>query len=67
MNEPAASRTLVIEREMPHPPEKVWRALTQGPLIDAWLMMAAAGLLPDENAEGAAAAVLPTVIPAPGT
>ena len=38
MNEPAASRTLVIEREMPHPPEKVWRALTQGPLIDAWLM-----------------------------
>jgi uncharacterized protein YndB with AHSA1/START domain len=38
MNEPAASRTLVIEREMPHPPEKVWRALTQGPLIEAWLM-----------------------------
>jgi uncharacterized protein YndB with AHSA1/START domain len=38
MNEPAASRTLVIEREMPHPPEKVWRALTQGPLIEEWLM-----------------------------
>jgi uncharacterized protein YndB with AHSA1/START domain len=38
MNEPAASRTLVIEREMPHPPEKVWRALTQGSLIEAWLM-----------------------------
>jgi len=38
MNEPAASRTLIIEREMPHPPEKVWRALTQGPLIEAWLM-----------------------------
>lgn len=31
-------RTLVIEREMPHPPEKVWRALTQGPLIQEWLM-----------------------------
>ena len=38
MTEPAASRSLVIEREMPHPPEKVWRALTQGSLIEAWLM-----------------------------
>ena len=34
----AASRSLVIEREMPHPPEKVWRALTQGPLLEEWLM-----------------------------
>jgi uncharacterized protein YndB with AHSA1/START domain len=33
-----ASRSIVIEREMPHPPEKVWRALTQGALIEAWLM-----------------------------
>jgi uncharacterized protein YndB with AHSA1/START domain len=33
-----ATRSLVIEREMPHPPEKVWRALTQGALIEAWLM-----------------------------
>jgi uncharacterized protein YndB with AHSA1/START domain len=23
---------------MPHPPEKIWRALTQGPLIGEWLM-----------------------------
>jgi uncharacterized protein YndB with AHSA1/START domain len=23
---------------MPHPPERVWRALTQSPLIEAWLM-----------------------------
>jgi uncharacterized protein YndB with AHSA1/START domain len=38
MNEPAASRSLVIEREMPYPPEKIWRALTQGPLIEEWLM-----------------------------
>ena len=30
--------SLVIEREMPHPPEKIWRALTQGPLIEEWLM-----------------------------
>jgi uncharacterized protein YndB with AHSA1/START domain len=38
MTKPAATRTLVVEREMPHPPEKVWRALTQGPLIEEWLM-----------------------------
>jgi uncharacterized protein YndB with AHSA1/START domain len=38
MTEPAASRSLVIEREVPHPPEKIWRALTQGPLIEEWLM-----------------------------
>jgi uncharacterized protein YndB with AHSA1/START domain len=31
-------RTLVIEQEMPHPPEKIWRALTQGALIKEWLM-----------------------------
>jgi uncharacterized protein YndB with AHSA1/START domain len=34
----AATRSIVIEREMPHPPEKVWRALTQGLLIEEWLM-----------------------------
>ena len=33
-----ATRTLVIERKMAHPPEKIWRALTQGPLIKEWLM-----------------------------
>ena len=31
-------RSLEIEREMPHPPEKIWRALTQGQLIQEWLM-----------------------------
>jgi uncharacterized protein YndB with AHSA1/START domain len=31
-------RSVVIERVMPHPPEKVWRALTQVPLLDAWLL-----------------------------
>jgi uncharacterized protein YndB with AHSA1/START domain len=36
MTEP--SRSIVIERVMPHPPEKIWRALTQGPLIEEWLM-----------------------------
>ena len=32
------TRTLVVERVMPHPPEKVWRALTQGALIEEWLL-----------------------------
>jgi uncharacterized protein YndB with AHSA1/START domain len=38
MNPNDTPRTLVIEREMAHPPEKIWRALTQGPLIEEWLM-----------------------------
>jgi uncharacterized protein YndB with AHSA1/START domain len=33
-----ATRSVVIEKELPHPPEKIWRALTQGPLIKEWLM-----------------------------
>jgi uncharacterized protein YndB with AHSA1/START domain len=33
-----ATRSIIVEREMPHPPEKVWRALTQGPQIEEWLM-----------------------------
>ena len=32
------TRTLVIEREMPHPQEKIWRALTEGKLMEEWLM-----------------------------
>ena len=32
------TRTLVVERVMPHPPEKVWRALTQTALLEDWLM-----------------------------
>lgn len=38
MTETAATRTLVIEREMPHSPEKIWRALTEGRLIEEWLL-----------------------------
>jgi uncharacterized protein YndB with AHSA1/START domain len=37
-NGASATRSVIIEREMPHPPEKVWRALTQGHLIEEWLM-----------------------------
>jgi uncharacterized protein YndB with AHSA1/START domain len=29
---------VVVEREVPHPPEKIWRALTQPHLIEEWLM-----------------------------
>jgi uncharacterized protein YndB with AHSA1/START domain len=32
------TRSLVIEKEMPHPPEKIWRVLTEVPLITEWLM-----------------------------
>jgi uncharacterized protein YndB with AHSA1/START domain len=32
------TRTLVVERLIPHPPEKIWRALTQGALLEEWLM-----------------------------
>ncbi|MBC8136727.1 MAG: SRPBCC domain-containing protein [Fibrella sp.] len=32
------TKMLIVEREMPHSLEKVWRALTQGPLIEEWLM-----------------------------
>lgn len=32
------TRSLVIEKQLPHPPGKVWRALTEGPLIKEWLM-----------------------------
>ena len=31
-------RSVVIEREIPYPPEKLWRALTQPHLIEEWLM-----------------------------
>jgi uncharacterized protein YndB with AHSA1/START domain len=31
-------RSVIVEREIPHPPEKIWRALTQPHLIAEWLM-----------------------------
>jgi uncharacterized protein YndB with AHSA1/START domain len=30
--------SIVVEREFAHPPEKLWRALTQPHLIEEWLM-----------------------------
>lgn len=32
------TRSVVVERVMPHKPEKIWRALTQTALIEEWLM-----------------------------
>jgi uncharacterized protein YndB with AHSA1/START domain len=34
----AETLSVIVEREMPFPPEKVWRALTQPHLIEEWLM-----------------------------
>jgi uncharacterized protein YndB with AHSA1/START domain len=31
-------RTLVVERIFPHPPEKLWRALTESSLLAQWMM-----------------------------
>ena len=30
--------SVIVEREVPFPPEKIWRALTQPYLIEEWLM-----------------------------
>jgi uncharacterized protein YndB with AHSA1/START domain len=32
------TRSVIVEREFPYPPEKIWRALTQPHLIEDWLM-----------------------------
>ncbi len=39
MSKPASeTRSVIVERHIPFPPEKLWRALTQPHLIEAWLM-----------------------------
>lgn len=37
-NTKTEARSVVVEREIAHPPEKLWRALTQPHLIAEWLM-----------------------------
>ena len=32
------TRAVIVEREIPYAPEKIWRALTQPHLIEEWLM-----------------------------
>ena len=34
----ATTRAVVVERRMPHSLDKVWRAITQSPLLEDWLM-----------------------------
>ena len=39
MSNPATeTRSVVVEREISFPPEKIWRALTEPHLIEEWLM-----------------------------
>ena len=39
MSEPTTETlSVIVEREVPFPPEKIWRALTQPHLIEEWLM-----------------------------
>jgi len=33
-----STRSVIVERDFPHPPEKLWRALTESSLIERWLM-----------------------------
>jgi uncharacterized protein YndB with AHSA1/START domain len=37
-NTATETRSVVVEREIPYRPEKIWRALTQPHLIEEWLM-----------------------------
>jgi uncharacterized protein YndB with AHSA1/START domain len=34
----SATRTVVVEREFPHPAEKLWRALTDSSVLAQWLL-----------------------------
>lgn len=36
--DPSQTESLAFELELPHPPEKVWRALTEPELLSEWLL-----------------------------
>lgn len=38
INTTTETLSVIVEREFPYPPEKIWRALTQPHLIEEWLM-----------------------------
>ncbi len=38
MNDKQSTRSITMEFDLPHPPEKVWRALTEPELLAKWLM-----------------------------
>jgi uncharacterized protein YndB with AHSA1/START domain len=35
---PTEKRSIIVEYELPEAPKKVWRALTEPKLLEAWLM-----------------------------
>ena len=37
-DEPSNTKSVVLEKEFPYPPDKIWRALTEPHLIEEWLM-----------------------------
>ena len=50
MNETSPEiRSVIVEREIAFPPEKIWRALTQPHLIGEWLMKNDFKLVPDHR------------------
>ena len=38
MTQAAATRSIVVQYDLAHPPAKVWRALTESKLVGSWLM-----------------------------
>lgn len=38
MSDAVNLRSIIVERDMAHPAEQIWRALTQSTLIEEWLM-----------------------------
>jgi uncharacterized protein YndB with AHSA1/START domain len=36
---PEVMQVLTMERDLAHPPAKVWRALSEGPLLEQWMGM----------------------------
>ena len=38
MNANAESQSIALEYDLPHPPAKVWRALTEPDLVAQWIM-----------------------------
>jgi uncharacterized protein YndB with AHSA1/START domain len=39
MNAKAETQSISMEFDLPHPPAKIWRALTEPELLAAWLMV----------------------------
>jgi uncharacterized protein YndB with AHSA1/START domain len=48
MNTATETRTVIVERDIAQPPEKIWRALTQPHLLQEWLMKTDFQPVPDK-------------------